>query len=118
MEKRWTQRSQVDLEVDVTTGDGGTLGCRTRDICLGGVFVKLSNDLKLPQDTPVELMFKLDKGESVTRHRIKAKVVRITDEGAGMMFRDFDAGAFRSLQELLKYRAEVGSVEIVGSSQI
>lgn len=109
MEKRWTQRTQVELEVDVLTGEGGTLGCRTRDICLGGVFVKLSRDLTLPQDSPVELMFKLGMGESITRHRIKAKVVRITDEGAGMMFRDFDAGAFRSLQELLRYRTEASA---------
>ena len=106
MEQRWTQRSQVDLEVDVLYDRGETRGCRTRDICLGGVFVKLPRDLIPPQDAPVELLFSFGHGENLTKHRIKAKVVRITEEGAGLMFRVFDVGTFRSLQELFRHRAE------------
>lgn len=104
MERRWTERTPIDVPVDISYGGKLAGDCRTRDIGLGGVFVELPEGLALTEDTAVELTFKLGAGVHLTRHRINASVVRVAEGGAGMMFRDFDAGAFRSLQEVLRYK--------------
>lgn len=110
MERRWTTRRKLGLDVDVAF-DGGTVqGCHTNDIGLGGVFVKTGEHV-LPRDQPVELRFKLQGPADVEEHTIRAKVVRLVPGGAGLMFRDFDAGAFRSLQRVLKVR-EVTEFEV------
>lgn len=110
MERRWTTRRKLGLEVDVVFEGGHLSGCQTRDIGLGGVFVK-TGDRVLPDDQPVEVRFKLQGPVEVEEHKIRAKVVRLVSGGAGLMFRDFDAGAFRSLQRVLKVR-ETGEVEM------
>ena len=100
MERRWTTRAQVSLLQSGTH----TEGCRTRDVGLGGVYIELPPNLKLFAESHVELIFRLGEGSEITKHRVKARVVRVGDTGAGMMFRDFDATTFRSLQEILRTR--------------
>lgn len=103
MERRWTERTSINVPVDLSYGGVQTEDCRTRDIGLGGVFVELPGETNLAGETAVELTFKLGTSPNVTKHRINARVVRVAEDGAGMMFRDFDAIAFRSLQEVLLY---------------
>ena len=103
MERRWTERTSINVPVDLSYGGVLTEECRTRDIGLGGVFVELSSNADLTEETSVELTFKLGASPNLTKHRINARVVRVADDGVGMMFRDFDAIAFRSLQEVLLY---------------
>jgi hypothetical protein len=103
MERRWTERTSINVPVDLAYAGIQTEECRTRDIGLGGVFVELPKEVSLAADTAVELTFKLGTAPQLTKHRINARVVRVTGDGVGMMFRDFDAIAFRSLQEVLLY---------------
>ena len=103
MERRWTERTSINVPVDLSYTGVQTEECRTRDIGLGGVFVELPKTVNLAAETPVELTFKLGSGPQLTKHRINARVVRVSGDGVGMMFRDFDAIAFRSLQEVLLY---------------
>jgi hypothetical protein len=105
-ERRWTERTPLNVAVDLAYAGTQAGEYRTRDIGLGGVFVELPKATDLVTETPVELIFKLGEGERLTKHRINARVVRVTDDGIGMMFRDFDASAFRSLQEVLRYKSE------------
>ncbi len=111
MERRWTTRAEVHLPVDLACAGAHSPGCRTRDIGLGGVFVELPADISLPADEQVELTFRLGNGENITRHRIRARVVRVTTQGVGMVFRDFDATTFRSLQEVLRYKGQSAAPE-------
>ena len=104
MERRWTERASINVPVDLSYAGKQTGECRTRDIGLGGVFVELPDEVNLAEETPVELTFKLGTGSNLTKHRINARVVRVSKDGVGMMFRDFDAIAFRSLQEVLLYK--------------
>lgn len=104
MERRWTVRTQMKLPVEMSHAGTYTEGCMTQDVGLGGVFLKIPPHVKVFNESHVELTFKLGDETQVTKHRIKARVVRVSDEGAGMMFRDFDASTFRSLQEILRYR--------------
>ena len=103
MERRWTERTSINVPVDLSYSGVQTEDCRTRDIGLGGVFVELPGEANLAAETPVELTFKLGAAPHLTKHRINARVVRVAEDGVGMMFRDFDAIAFRSLQEVLLY---------------
>lgn len=111
MEKRWTTRARVSLPVSVSGSGAEEIGTHTRDLALGGVFVEFPKADVWQLDAPVELTFTLGSGGTATRHKVKAKVVRVTPEGAGMMFRDFDATTFRSLQELLRVTREAAAVQ-------
>ncbi len=103
IERRWTARTPINLDVEVLSHGAGMVACKALDIGLGGVFLKINPDEILP-DSNVELYFLLGAGEARLKHKIKAKVVRATTHGIGLMFRDFDATAFRSLQEVLHYK--------------
>ena len=106
MERRWTERTLINVPVDLSYAGTQAGGCRTRDIGLGGVFVEVPKEVNLAEETSVELTFKLGAGADLTKHRINARVVRVSEDGVGMMFRDFDAIAFRSLQEVLLYKQD------------
>jgi hypothetical protein len=102
MEQRWSTRTPVKLDVDVVYDNRDVEESITRDICMGGVFVEMGRTVP-PLDAMAEITFKVGSGDKRTKHKIKAKVVRIADDGVGLMFRDFDAGSFRALQEILRY---------------
>ncbi len=101
MEQRWSPRTRADLDVDLSFHGEIVTGCKVKDIGMGGVFLEVEK--AFPRDTVVELKFKIRAAGQDTKHRIRATVARINDVGLGMMFCDFDAGAFRSLQEVLHY---------------
>ena len=103
IERRWTTRTPIHLDVEVLCQGAGMLPCKALDIGLGGVFLR-TNPAEILPDPNVELFFLLGAGESRIKHKIKAKVVRATTQGIGLMFKDFDATAFRSLQEVLGYK--------------
>ncbi len=106
MEKRWSERKALRVGVDVYQ-QGEMLGCcYSRDIGLGGTFLGLEDetDLGLRNSSDVELVFCLQKASQGSQHRINARVTRITDDGVGLKFRNFDTGVFRSLQEILSYQ--------------
>jgi hypothetical protein len=75
---------------------------------MGGVFLEMGR-LFPAVDTMVELVFKVGPTDKRTKYKIKAKVVRVADDGIGLMFSDFDAGTFRALQEVLRYTQGVAA---------
>jgi len=102
MEQRWSPRTRADLDVDLSFHGEVVSGCKVRDIGMGGLFIEIEK--AFPRDTVVELKFKIRAAAGLdTKHRIRATVARACDGGLGMMFCDFDAGTFRSLQEVLHY---------------
>jgi len=101
MEQRWSPRTRADLDVDLSFHGEVVSGCKVRDIGMGGLFIEVQK--VFPRDTVVELKFKIRAAGQDTKHRIRATVARACDGGLGMMFCDFDAGTFRSLQEVLHY---------------
>ena len=103
MEQRWSTRTRARLEIDLSCQGMANKRCYTRDIGLGGVFLELGQNAAPPRDSIVELVFNFDHGTVTGSHRIRGKVVRVVEDGVGLMFRDFDANAFRSLRELINY---------------
>ncbi|MEQ6342708.1 MAG: PilZ domain-containing protein [Gammaproteobacteria bacterium] len=107
MERRWTARAPIYLDVGLFFHGQEISVCKTRDIGLGGVFLESAQPL-LPKEAQVELIFMLGSGEQRIKHKIRAKVARLTEEGMGLVFRDFDATAFRSLQEVMRHKEKDG----------
>lgn len=103
MEKRWSERRKLQVEVEVYH-QGNLLGaCCAQDIGLGGTFLAAECQKNMPKDTEVELVFQLESDGINKRHNVHAKVTRVTDNGIGLKFCGFDTGVFRSLQELMAY---------------
>lgn len=104
MEKRWSERRELQLGVEVYQR-GSLLGaCRSHDIGLGGTYLDLDGSFELRKDMDVELVFSLQNNGHSTRHTIHARVARYNGAGVGLKFCDFDTGVFRSLQEIMVYK--------------
>ena len=103
MEKRWSERKELSVGVDIYQ-QGELLGsCLSKDIGLGGAFLGTDSSLSVSEESDVELVFSLASPESSTRHKIHARVTRVSNQGVGFKFCDFDTGVFRSLQEIMSY---------------
>ncbi len=100
MERRWTVRTKLDVDVGAFCHSGLFIKCKMGDIGLGGVYLSFG-DSDLKKGETVELAFELATKQN-EECKLRAKVVRLTGQGAGFMFKDFDAIAFRSLQQLMK----------------
>ena len=106
MEKRWSERKELRVAVDVYR-QGELLGsCFSHDIGLGGTFLGMDTSFDMRKDADVELIFRLVTDDQSTRHKLHARVTRVSDEGVGFKFCDFDTGVFRSLQEIMAYRRQ------------
>jgi hypothetical protein len=106
IENRWSQRRSLDMDVEILL-NGSVLGrTRTRDVGLGGVFLLLDDGQPLTSDEDVDLLFMSGEQEGGrSRHKLRARVVRHTADGVGLMFRDFDTSAVRALQEIMRHAA-------------
>ncbi len=99
-ERRENPRLPVALEVALYYNSLMLLDCRTRDISLEGVYVDTGGQA-LPQNAAVDLALSLQIGEEMRYHRLPAEVMRIDDEGIGLMFRYPDYSSFNALVSLL-----------------
>ncbi|MCI0507633.1 MAG: PilZ domain-containing protein [Gammaproteobacteria bacterium] len=104
MENRWSDRRELRLDVDVFRNGEKQCSCRSRDVGLGGAFLDLEPAHSMGQDDTVELVFHLFTGEREVKHSLRARIVRITQEGVGLKFHEFDTSVFRSLQEIMSYK--------------
>jgi hypothetical protein len=103
MEKRWSERKELNVAVDVYQ-HGELLGsCHAADIGLGGTFLSTNEALSIRKDEDVDLIFRLLSEGQGTKHNVHAKVTRVTDGGVGFKFCNFDTGVFRSLQEIMSH---------------
>lgn len=106
MEKRWSERKTLSVGVDIYRQGELLESCFSHDIGLGGTFLGTGSTLPIQQDTDVELVFHLTNAGQSSRHKINARVTRISDQGVGFKFCGFDTGVFRSLQEIMSYKSE------------
>ena len=104
MENRWSDRRELQLEVEVFRDGAKICSCQSRDVGLGGAFLDLKSGESLNQDENIDLVFHLLSDHSPIKHNLHARVVRIADDGVGLKFHDFDTGVFRSLQQIMTYK--------------
>lgn len=107
MEKRWSERKELSVDVDIFQR-GALLGsCHSYDIGLGGTFLSTDEALGIHKDEDVELIFRLLSEGQGTKHNVHARVTRVTAGGVGFKFCNFDTGVFRSLQEIMSHNRPV-----------
>lgn len=104
MENRWSDRRELQLDVEVFRDGTKICSCQSRDVGLGGAFLNLESSNAFGEDDNIELVFHLISGQSPIKHNLHARVVRITNDGVGLKFHDFDTGVFRTLQEIMSYK--------------
>jgi hypothetical protein len=78
----------------------GMARCRLRDISLEGAFVEIGKRI-LEQDDIVELVLKVRAGAHHRHCRVPAKVARVSDEGAALVFDDPDEQLYRTLFDIV-----------------
>jgi hypothetical protein len=89
-------------DVKVFAGDGVELAkCRLRDISVDGAFLETKN-FALTEGTNVELVLKIRPGGKPRHCRLPAKVVRVDEDGAAVMFGSLDEELCNILLEILK----------------
>jgi hypothetical protein len=88
VERRLDPRRVTDVKV--FAHDGVELRkCRLRDISVNGAFVE-TKDFPLAKNADVELVLRIRREGRLTHCRLPAKVLRVTPEGAALMFVDLD----------------------------
>ena len=78
----------------------GLARCTLRDISLEGAFVETGRRILKP-DENVELVLKVRAGERSHHCRFAAKVARVSDEGAALVFDDPDEQHYRTLFDIV-----------------
>ncbi|MBL1276193.1 MAG: PilZ domain-containing protein [Ectothiorhodospiraceae bacterium] len=104
MEKRWSERKALNVNVDIYQHGELLVAGHSANIGLGGAFLATDNATGLQVETDVDLVFCLQSQSQGTKHNIHARVTRLAVEGVGFKFCNFDTGVFRSLQEIMAHQ--------------
>ena len=92
-------------DVKVFASDGVELAkCRLRDISVGGAFLETKN-FALPNGTNLEVVIKIRRGHC----RLPAKVIRVEEDGAAVMFRDLDEELCNILLDIVYPKSDARS---------
>lgn len=83
-ERRHTVRKRIAARAYMSW-QGQPHRCRTRNISINGAFVETSA-LAPPLGARVELIFVLPRGSVIRVHRLKARIARVTRNGAALVW--------------------------------
>ena len=93
--RRWAQVTAMISHTRL-----GMSRCRLRDISLEGAFVETGKRI-LERDDIVELVLKVRAGDHNEHCRVPARVARVSDEGAALVFDDPDEELYRTLFDIV-----------------
>ncbi|MFZ0255347.1 MAG: PilZ domain-containing protein [Gammaproteobacteria bacterium] len=98
MERRYQQRKALDLDVVLYDGQGPVGAFKARNLSIGGIYIETG-----PMDLCVgDLLdvFCLVDSHRAKRHNLRGIVVHHTDDGVGVMFRDYDIFSLKMVEVL------------------
>ena len=98
--KREQLRQIVNASVKLSHSVFGEIIATTGDISNAGVFVKLNDKPLLPKGAHIKLQFLSSVYPNVS---FNTRVVRVIDEGFGLVFVDYEYGGERFPMNNLKY---------------
>lgn len=99
-ERRDTQRIPITLDTILNYNNQHFQHASTRDISLDGAFVE-SKSGSLTKKGTMELAIKLPGEGAAKYHRFHAQVVRVANNGAGLLFDRVDTDAYAALLDLV-----------------
>lgn len=111
MERRWGMRKAVEIDVVIDNQPESLLRGQIGNVSVGGLYVR-TEPRNLSKDSQVELVLMLQQDSGTRVYRMAAMVVRLTHEGAGLMFDQYDVNAFRALVGLLLARQKASAAAI------
>lgn len=97
---RWSTRQSVSLPVKLFNGGETLLQGQTQNLGIGGMFVQTRRK-KLPLNAEISVAFSLCANGNTSHHRLPATVVWSSEDGAGLMFTDFNVETVHTLREIL-----------------
>ena len=103
-EKRRTTRVKFHTSVDLKFADTTYEQCEILDLSVKGVFVLGITDRR--QDQECEVTLQLSGASSELKLEMKAKVVRVTEDGIGLYFHEVDLDSFSHLKYIVYYNSE------------
>ena len=107
IEHRRSTRRPATFDAILSYPPLGLLRTKVRDISLEGMFVE-TGSITLHANTPVEVTVGLREGSTREVYRLRAFVVRVTRDGAGLMFRDLDDATLQTARALLLKSSAAG----------
>ncbi len=104
-DRRKFTRVPVAMEVQVLSRNSLILSPSTKDVSMNGLF--MITEKKLPVGSECQLTIFLGGRESQERIEIAARVVRETNEGMALQFKEFmGTNSFSHLRNLVLYNAQ------------
>lgn len=98
MERRYQPRKALDLDVVLYDGRGQVGAFKARNLSIGGIYIETGSvDLCVGDLLDV---FCLVDCRRAKRHHLRGIVVHYTDDGVGVMFRDYDILSLRIMEAL------------------
>ena len=85
-DRRKHARMPTGVHVEVTWPGHNTFRARTRDLSHGGVFLEKDTEELPPLGAEIYVLAEGEPLDGGKRHKVKAKVVRVTEEGVGIQF--------------------------------
>ncbi len=99
-ERRDTPRIPIALDAILNFNNQNYQHSVTRDISLDGAFVEAKGG-KLPKKGAMDIAIKLPVEGTPKYHRFHAEIVRITPNGAGLLFDRVDTDSYAALLDLV-----------------
>lgn len=99
-DKRQMLRQMVNAPVKLSHSVFGEITAVTGDISNTGVFIRIENKPTLPKGAHIKLQFLSSVYPNVS---FNTRVVRVTDEGLGLVFVDYEYGGDRFSMKNLKH---------------
>lgn len=99
-DKRRQLRQMVNAPVKLSHSVFGEITAVTGDISNTGVFIRIDNKPTLPKGAHIKLQFLSSVYPNVS---FNTRVVRVTDEGFGLVFVDYEFGGERFSMKNLKH---------------
>ncbi len=94
-------RTPLDLAVTLYHRRGTPLDCKLVDISFGGAYIQ-ADSATLAIDEPVTLALLLRSGRQEQLYSMSAVVVRKNEEGAGLMFDEYDRDTIHCLRQVYR----------------
>ena len=103
MDQRWNTRQPLRLDItvfDSIYGEEEILHTRTENISLGGMFI-LTAPRQLAVNHNLSIGFPIHNKQGLSQQRLSARVVRSTEQGAGLAFSDNKPDTIHLLRDML-----------------
>jgi hypothetical protein len=103
VDHRWSARQSLALPVKLFDGGQPVAQGQTHNVGIGGMFVELQNTepAKLSTNAQVSVAFSVSSNGNTSHHRLPATVIWAGDNGAGLMFTDFNVETVHTLRDIL-----------------